>query len=132
MNFFELLIDQYIALNFYFYYIKFIYTSKIEPLFNLSMISSFIQYIHFIGINLLSPSKGKSSKSLFQGLLTHIKLSNNSFIKLTFNLSTILLSKQYIGCFVNNLFHTQKVSNRKSDFKDNFRTFISQIIFRSD
>ena len=37
------------------------------------------------------------------GIILYILLSNDRFIELTFNLSTILLVKQSIGHFVNNL-----------------------------
>ena len=70
---------------------------------NLSTILSFAQYIRRIVIKLSSPSKGESSKSAFQERIIYIYLSNDQLIKLTFNLSNLLSSKQSIGRFVNNL-----------------------------
>ena len=75
----------------------------IKPLFNLYTISLCKGYICRIVINLSSPSKDNSLKFLFRGLLSYIQLSNNHPVKLTFNPSMILLVKQYIGCFVNNI-----------------------------
>ena len=83
-------------------YIWFVYKSRIEPLFNISIISSFTRYIYRLVIKLSSSSKGKSSQSAFWGLLTYIQLSNYNSFKLTFNLSTILSGKRFIGRFVDN------------------------------
>ena len=99
-----------IRLKFYSSYIRFIYTSTIKPLFNISTISSFKWYIRHTVINLWSQSKGKSSKSSFWWLLTYIQLLNDNLIELIFNLSAILSVKPSIGIFVNNIFSYSKVT----------------------
>ena len=76
----------------------------LEPLFNKNIIlSSFIQYNLGLVINLSSPSKGKSPKPEFRGLLLYILISNVYPIQLTFKLSTILLVRKSIGSLKNKL-----------------------------
>ena len=75
----------------------------LKPYINHNTILSFMRYNHCISIQSSSPSKGKSPKSEFQGLILYLLSSNNYFIELAFNLSTLLQVKRYIGPFVNKL-----------------------------
>ena len=71
--------------------------STIKKLFNLNKISSFIWYNRCTYISLWLPSKGKSLKSVFWVLFWYIQLSNYCSIELTFNISTVLPVKKFIG-----------------------------------
>ena len=73
--------------------------------------SSFIRYTFHPVIKLFSPSKCKSFKLAFGGLLSYIQVSNDHLIKLTYNISTILLVKQSICRFVNNIYSYSTVKS---------------------
>ena len=79
-----------------------------------NVILSCIKYNRRLESNLSLKSNGKSLKSIFLLLLSYILLSNDHFIKLTFNLSTILLVKEHIGCPIKNiyLYSIGKLSNQ--------------------
>ena len=113
-------------------YIRFLYMSTIENVFNLSMISSFLQYIHNIVIILWSPSIGKSPKLAFSGFLNYFQLSNAHSIELILNLYNILLVKQSIGSFVKSLgsYSIGKSPNRH--FEDNLYTYSYTRVGRSN
>ena len=67
-------INKYIKLKFYSSYIWLVYTSMLEPLFNLNIMLSFIRYNVCLVSKFSSPSKGKSPKSVFWGLFSYIQL----------------------------------------------------------